>query len=265
MKIAVCQSSVTGDIAANGASIRALLGEAADHGARLAVFCETALSGFVKDHISTPDDWSRYDWPLLERECAAIGALCRERGIVAAFGTAHRFDADRPPHNSLLVIGDDGAIVARYDKRFLSHSELQGWYTPGEGMATFEVDGYQFGAAICIETQFPELFGDHERMGVDAILFPSMSMPAFFQTSTLAHAGHNCLWIAAATCAEASGQGTGGLAGPNGKWLARCGEGETLAIAEIARSDPKLDVALTRARPWRAAARRGDIYRAAKG
>lgn len=265
MKLAVCQSSVTADIAANGASIRALLGKAADQGARLAVFCETALCGFVKQHIKTPQDWARYDWALLDRECAAIGALCRERGIFAAIGTAHRFDAGRPPCNSLLAIGDDGETVARYDKRLLSHSELQGWYTPGEGAVAFEVDGYRFGCAICIETQFPELFLDYERMGVDAILFPSMSMPAFFQTSTLAHAGHNCVWIAAATCAEASGQGTGGLAGPNGKWLARCGEGETLAIADIDRSDPKLDIALNKARPWRAEARRGDIYRAARG
>ena len=37
-----------------------------------------------------------------------------------------------------------------------------------------------------------------------------------------------------------------------------------LAIAEIDRDDPALDGALNRARPWRAAARQGDIYRAAK-
>jgi len=260
MKIAVCQSPVTADIAGNGLAIRKLIGEAADKGARLAVFCETALSGFAKDHVLS---WSSFDWCALDREMESTAALCRERGIFAAVGAVHRGAADRPPHNSLHVFSDEGGELLRYDKRFLSNSELQGWYTPGDGPVTFSVDGYLFGCAICIETQFPELFIDYEGLGVDAVLFASMSLPPFFQTSTLAHAGHNCVWIAAATCAEAAGEGPSGIAGPDGTWVAQCAPGGRLAVAEIDRSDPAFDIALNRARPWRAAARKGDIYRTA--
>ncbi|MAZ16001.1 MAG: carbon-nitrogen hydrolase family protein [Ahrensia sp.] len=260
MKVAVCQSPVTAEISANGRAIRKLIGEAADRGARLAVFCESALSGFAKEHVLS---WSSFDWGSLDREMASIAALCRERGVFAAVGTAQRIDGDHPPHNSLLIISDRGERIACYDKRFLSNSELRGWYTPGDGSVTFSVDGYLFGCAICIETQFPELFIDYERLGVDAVLFPSMSLPPFFLTSTLAHAGHNCIWIAAATCTNAAEQGPSGIAGPDGKWMAQCAPAGQLAIAEIDRADPAFDIALNRARPWRAAARQGDIYRAA--
>jgi hypothetical protein len=35
------------------------------------------------------------------------------------------------PHNSLWIINDRGQLVDRYDKGYLSHSEISGFYTPG--------------------------------------------------------------------------------------------------------------------------------------
>jgi predicted amidohydrolase len=74
------------------------------------------------------------------------------------------------------------------------------------------------------------------------------------------HAATTCLWIAAATCANADTPASG-IIGPDGNWLARCGSGVDMALADIDRADPKLDIALNKARPWRRIAREGRIYR----
>ncbi|MFE4336056.1 nitrilase-related carbon-nitrogen hydrolase, partial [Streptomyces sp. NPDC056831] len=67
------------------------------------------------------------------------------------------------PHNSLYVVSDEGALAARYDKRYLSNTELSYLYTPGTAPLVFEVDGIRFGTALCIEANFPELFEQYER------------------------------------------------------------------------------------------------------
>jgi len=61
-------------------------------------------------------------------------------------------------HRTTYVFSDTGALLTRSDKRFLSNSELAGWYSPGTAPITFDVDGYRFGCAICIESTFPEVF-----------------------------------------------------------------------------------------------------------
>ena len=44
--------------------------------------------------------------------------------------------------------------------------------------------------------------------------------------------------------------------------LARCRAGrDSLAVAEIDAADPRWEVPLRRTRPWRAEARKGEIYR----
>jgi predicted amidohydrolase len=48
LSVAVAQSLVTTDIAANGAHIRTLIERAAGRGAKLVLFAEGALSGYAK-------------------------------------------------------------------------------------------------------------------------------------------------------------------------------------------------------------------------
>lgn len=261
--IAAAQSPVSPDVGANGAAIRQLIAEASAAGARLVVFCEGALSGYAKNQIERPEDWLRFDWARQEAELAAIGALCAEQGIAAVIGGAHRFSDAYPPHNCLFVFGADGRCIGRYDKRFLSHAELQGWYTPGTAPMVFEVSGYRFGCAICIECQFADVFGEYEKSGVDAVLFGSYGLPEFFGIALRAHAGLNNIWIGAATPAQEAGKGAAGIVGPDGAWCARAPERAEpgLALARLDRSDPGYDVALNKARPWRAKARQGEIYR----
>ncbi len=263
MKLATTQTFVSPDIEANGRTIRSMIARAADSGARLITFCEGALSGYSKFQIETPQEWARFDWRTQEVELRAIAALCQQRGIFAVIGGAHRLSNGVPPHNCLYVIGEQGDLITRYDKRFLSNAELGGWYTPGNDAVTVEVDGYRFGFAICIESQFPEVFSSYERMGVDGVLFSSYGVAEYFQIALRAHAGLNCLWIGASTPTQKSHKGPAGIIGPDGEWTARCIPAQELdlTIAELDRRDPRYEIALQKARPWRALARKGDIYR----
>jgi hypothetical protein len=43
---------------------------------------------------------------------------------------------------------NQGCLVARYDKRFLSHTEVSYLYSPGKEPLVFEVDGIRFGCAL---------------------------------------------------------------------------------------------------------------------
>ncbi|MBB4186741.1 carbon-nitrogen hydrolase family protein [Sinorhizobium terangae] len=247
----------------NGAVIRELINSAARQAARVINFCEGALSGYAKPQIGSPDRWRDFDWDRQEAELRSIAEVCRQLRIFAVVGAAHRLSGGYPPHNSLYVFADDGRLLTRYDKRYLSNSELGGWYTPGVQPITFEVDGHRFGCAVCIECQFPEVFAEYERLGVDAVLFSSYGIPPHFQIALQAHAGLNCLWIAAATPAQKAHKGVGGMIGPDGQWINRCSQSlePSLAIATLDRADPAYEVPLQKARPWRARARQGEIYR----
>jgi predicted amidohydrolase len=67
------------------------------------------------------------------------------------------------------VISDAGKLVDRYDKRKCSHTEVTRYYTPGFEPVVFEVDGFRFGMAICIEINL-YLFAEYDRLGVDCLL-----------------------------------------------------------------------------------------------
>ena len=263
MKIAAAQTIVSKDISQNGAAIRQILAEAASEGARLVHFCEGALSGYSKFQIAEPDDWLSFDWNMQEIELRSIAALCGKLGIYAAVGGAHKLSATSRPHNSLYVFSASGDLFTRYDKRFLSNSEISGWYTPGTEPIVFEIDSYRFGCAICIECQFPEIFSAYENLGVDAVLFSSYGLPSRFQIALRAHAGLNCLWISAATPAQKADSGQAGIIGPDGKWIGLCPASlvSSYTLAVLDRNDPAYEIPLQKARPWRAQARSGEIYR----
>ncbi|WP_026620184.1 deaminated glutathione amidase [Ensifer sp. WSM1721] len=263
MKVATAQTPVSREIPVNATAIREMIRSAAQQGARLIVFCEGALSGYGKAQIGSPERWRDFDWDRQEAELRSIAEACGRFRMFAVVGAAHRLSGSHPPHNSLYVFADDGSLLTRYDKRYLSNSELGGWYSPGLQPITVDIDGYRFGCALCIESQFPEIFAEYERLGADAVLFSSYGIPPHFQIALQAHAGLNCLWIIAATPGQAAHEGTGGVIGPDGRWIGRCSEscGASLAVATLDRGDPVYEIPLQKARPWRARARQGDIYR----
>lgn len=258
-KIAVAQTPITADPRKNGEVIRAQMRVAKEQGARLVQFPEGAASGYSKSEIR---DWADVDWPVLRQELGATAKLAGELGIWVVLGGAHMLSPGTRPHNSLYVIDDHGRLHDRYDKRFLSNSEVNDWFTPGFRPVLFEVDGVRFGCALCIEISFPEVFRGYEEASADIVLLSSYSDVPDDRLLAQAHAHLNKLWVSLSLPANPRHAEVGSLvAGPNGKVLAEGpAGGPSITTLEIEPEDPRWEIELRRARPWRRKARLGEIY-----
>ena len=232
--------------------------EAAAGGARLIQFPEGMLSGYAENPIL---DWAEVNWDVVRGELQAVMALAAQLKLWVVLGSAHPLTPPHRPHNSLYIISDAGEVVSRYDKRLCSYNETHLFYTPGTENLVFEVDGFRFGCAVCVEVNFPHLFAEYNALGVDCVLLSSYPIDRIFYTKVLAHAAIHNYWIALSVPTECADLMSSGLIGPGGEVAAQMGSAEGLVIAEMDRDNPELDIALNRARPWRAVAGTGEFYR----
>ncbi len=259
--IAAVQSEITEDVRLNGRHIREMMTAAREAGARLAQFPEGALSGYVKSQVR---DWDSVDWGVVVAELVATALHAGRLGLWTVVGCAHCLTAPHRPHNSLYVISDAGRLVGRYDKRLCSHSELSGWFTPAPPEPrVFDIEGFRFGCALCIEVKFPELFAEYERLGVDCVLLSAYAEDPVFDVLARAHAATNCYWVSLATPSQCAHRLPSALIGPDGEYVARGANDDTPGpvCGPLDRSAPEFATALTLARPWRALARSDGAFK----
>lgn len=257
LAIATCQPVASADPRANGAEVRRMLRLSAAAGARLAHFPEGFLSGYAVENVAT---WDDVDWTVVRRELEDVAALAGELGIWVVLGSAHPLTPPNWPHNSLYVISDAGRLVDRYDKRKCSHTELTRFYTPGFEPVVFDVDGFRFGTAICIEINFPDLFADYDRRGVDCLLVSAYPVDSIFAVKARAYAAIYNSWLSLSVPAQTTHLFHSGLIGPHGEVIVDVGAAPGLRVGTLDREDPAVQGALQFARPWRTTARAGDVY-----
>lgn len=257
LRVAIAQLPISGDIAINAAKIRAAMREAAGGRARLIQFPEGMLTGYAKNPIKR---WDDVNWEAAHTALEDIMALAAELRIWVVLGSAHQLTPPQWPHNSLYVISDQGKLVTRYDKRIISHTELTQFYTAGSEPIIFDVDGYRFGCMICVEINFPELFTEYGHLGVDCLLLSAYPEAPIFQLKARMHAAVHCYWIGLSVPTERAHMMNSALIGPDGEVVNAIEETEGVVFADLDRSDPKFDVPLTKARPWRAAVATNPAY-----
>ncbi|TVR61815.1 MAG: carbon-nitrogen hydrolase family protein [Spirochaetaceae bacterium] len=264
------QDPSTESIAGNAHAIRAEMRAAREAGARLVQFHEGALSGYPSKKLMSGSgldiigeaDWSKVAWGVLDREFSGICELARELGIWVVLGSLHRFSRNRRPCNSLLIVSDRGQLAGRYDKRFLSFTEISHMYTPGRRAQTFTVDGWTFGCAICIEINYPELFLEYERLDVDCVLFSTYSEDSMFGIEAQGHAAGNSFWVTFSPPTQGAEAVPAGLIAPNGTWIRQANNSQPqCVIVDLDQNAPEAEKSVKCRRPWRRAAREGSIYR----
>ncbi|WP_244305105.1 carbon-nitrogen hydrolase family protein [Kitasatospora cheerisanensis] len=168
-----------------------------------------------------PADWGRVAWGVLREEAEAIAERAGELGMWTVFGSIHPLTGPNRPHNSLYVVSDRGSLVARYDKRFLSHTELSFLYSPGRDPLMVEVDGLRIGFALCIEARFPELFAEYERLDVDCVLLSVMADDASMAHLAQSYAMLYNYWVGYGVPAQFSATSPAGIVAPGaGGWRA---------------------------------------------
>lgn len=168
VRVAAVQATpVILDAEASVEKATALLAEAADQGARLAVLPETfvplypsgAWAGAAADFGGFGDLWERL-WrnsvevpgPLTDR----LAAACADHDIVCAIGVNER-EAERPGslYNTMLVIGP-GGLLSRHRKLMPTHHErLFHGIGRGDDLEAVETGFGRVGGLICWENRMP--------------------------------------------------------------------------------------------------------------
>jgi predicted amidohydrolase len=154
IKVATCQFPVTGDIKHNSEHIQAFIQTASQSDADIVHFSECALSGYASVDF---DNFEGFDWDLLKEETKKIIALAGNNKIRVILGSSHQLTEPNKPHNSLYLIGPEGKIHDRYDKRFCTEIDL-GNYTPGNRFVFFDINGVKCSLLICFDLRFPEIY-----------------------------------------------------------------------------------------------------------
>ena len=199
LTIATCQFAVCGKVRRNAQWIGQGIARARDAGADVAHFPEAALTGYPG--VDLPG-FQGYDWDLLRSCTEEICALAAECRMWVILGSAHRLSTGDKPHNCLVLIGPDGRLVGRYDKRFCLRSELD-HYTPGHHFLFFDIRGVPCSVLICFDLRFPELYRPLYKSGVRCLFQsfynarqkgPSVHSDIMRQTMQ-AHAACNAFWV----------------------------------------------------------------------
>ncbi|MFJ4908681.1 carbon-nitrogen hydrolase family protein [Streptomyces sp. NPDC093249] len=236
MIIAATQfAPVAGDLDANVRTVADLIRAAGAEGARVVVFAELCLTGYEPSLIrDSPALVLTEDDPRLE----PVRDACRAVSAAAVVNGPVRTDTGRPAVTS-LVIGPDGSLLARYDKRHLYGIERE-VFAPGAADGRFTLDGLRFATATCYDNRFSELAERAAADGCAAYLASSVLAADndSFETVYPVRARDFGLYVVLGNVLGANEDGTGcgraGAWGPDGARLADAGGTEPgFVLAEI--------------------------------
>jgi len=123
IRIAAAQSPVSCDPAANGSAVRTLMRQAHEQRVRLIHFPEGAISGYPGSPQARQAlaGWN-VDWTEVREQVERTAALAADLRLWVVIGANHRLTTPNRPHNSLYVVSDQGRVIGRYDKRYLSYT-----------------------------------------------------------------------------------------------------------------------------------------------
>ena len=165
IKVASCQFAVGSDVGVNAEHVRRFIAEAADGGADVVHFPECALSGYAGiDHPNLEG----FDWENLREETRSIMEVAAANKIRVVLGSMHELSPPNKPFNSLYLIGDDGQIQGRYDKRFCTDMDFD-HYSSGDRFVVFEINGVKCALLICFDLRFPEVYRAIYKLGVQCV------------------------------------------------------------------------------------------------
>jgi len=223
--------SQPGDIPRNTAVMSRLVSQAARAGARLIVFPELCLSGYV-----SPSDAKRLAVSVDGPEVSTLQALARDTGVAICFGFPER--SSDGLFNSMAFLDRDGGKPAVYRKIHLWVTERD-WAKEGARLVSFPLDGQRAGMWICYDSRFPEVARALAVHGVTVALVGSawFGPEAEWELAMRARALDNGIFVAGAAAQGAFGKapfhGKSIIVEPHGSILATAGDGpECITTAE---------------------------------
>ena len=202
------------------------------------------------DTVVLPETWNTGFFPRrdLEKFCdrdgervkSEIGELAKTLGINIVAGSVANVKNGKI-YNTAYVFDREGNTAAEYDKTHLfSYAREHMFYTAGDTLCLFMLDGRTCALLICYDLRFPELFRTLALQGVELLLLPAQWPAArryHWETLTAARAIENQFFLAACNSCGTAGEtvfgGASRILGPRGELLAAAGAGEEIVTAAL--------------------------------
>lgn len=181
---AAVQLTSTSDEAANWQAACHWIERAAGHGARLVLTPENT------NYLGPHEEKVRRAEPLDGPTAGRFAALARGLGIHLLLGSFNeRSDEPARCHNTSVLFGPDGRVLARYRKLHLFDADIPGGVRfaesatckPGDphgsgsaaGLVVADTPLGRIGMTICYDMRFPELYRRLADLGADLLAVPS--------------------------------------------------------------------------------------------
>ncbi|HKY90999.1 MAG TPA: carbon-nitrogen hydrolase [Nevskiaceae bacterium] len=255
-----CVENREQNLATSEAGIR----EAAEMGAKLVLLQELHTSLYFCQHEST----ALFDLaePIPGPSTELLGGLAKELGIVIV-GSLFERRAAGLYHNTAVVLESDGRLAGKYRKMHIPDDPgyyEKFYFTPGDlGFQPIETSLGRLGVLVCWDQWYPEGARLMALAGADLLLYPTAigwnptddgeeqtRQRDAWVTIQRAHAVANGLPVLVANRVGHESDPTGAsggsrfwghsfVAGPQGEFLARAGEGPEVLVVDVdlARSE----------------------------
>lgn len=201
------------------------------------------------DVILLPELWDVGFFPkenlkeVADREHTRVTAfasrMAKELGINIVAGSVADLRGDAV-YNTACVFDRQGNPVAVYDKTHLfSPMGEHNYFTKGDHVCRFELDGHMCGIIICYDVRFPELIRTMTVPGIEMLFmvsqWPDVRVP-HLEVLTAARAIENQIYFACCNACGTAGQtrygGHSRIIDPWGKVLTAAGAGEQIITAD---------------------------------
>ncbi len=174
LQIAAVQLRFRRTLPENVELIRRFISEAARAGSDVVLFPECALTGY-------PVDFERLPRGEVEQGLKAVSEAAKAHRCHVLMGSPTL--ARRQRFNSLLVFDRLGRETFRYHKIHLTPRDAE-YFTPGNAVAFFRIDGVPCTAILCHERRFPELIRLPVMMGAQIVFHPNAGLDALAVSKT---------------------------------------------------------------------------------
>jgi predicted amidohydrolase len=166
LRVAAAQMVFAESIPGNVAKIERAATAAAGRGADAVLFPECATTGYAVDFatLKVAD---------LREALRNVGALARRLRVHLLVGSP--VFAGKRLYNALVVFDRRGRLVHTYAKCQLTDTDRR-WFTPGNGLSLFALDGIPATAIICHERRYPELVRLPVMAGAQIVFHPNAGM-----------------------------------------------------------------------------------------
>ena len=168
LRIALAQTRQTADREDNRRAILEAIDNAAAQDVQILCFPETQTVGYRVD-ISPTDARVPVAW--LAEVHAEVAEQCAKQGMACFLGTETESENGKP-HNTALVIGEDGSFLGVHHKTILTPLDAVA-YAPGTEQHTFTLFDVTVGVVICFEAlRFAETTAECVRRGAQIVFHP---------------------------------------------------------------------------------------------